>query len=762
MEHNYVLDLGFSQGKGAIAERQRRVVCLNKEFESDSDRRDYFRTQLTNALADVESQLAGRVASSASDVAEILSQIKHWPLGHRDQILRLAERMLEPDKSGDLLNRWRAAIGFPNGDLQRIVDLSDPPYFTACPNPFIAEIVRAFGTTFDERSSYQRDPHVSELRATERQAVYWFHPYHTKVPPDVIRGLIEHYTDKGALILDAFCGSGMTGVAARESGRNAIVADLSPIATFISGVNCTSHDWEQAVQTLRQIMDKSKAIWGHLYRTTDSQTNLEVNYFVWSDLFTCPDCSFVFPFFPHGVVHHGNKVETRDFFPCPSCGQELNVRRVKRILASGEKARALVWVNAGSGSERVNRKPTKADLALAAQVEAMTPDDWFPTDQINIAGYSAKLAQLGDKGITDVSKFLSKRNLIIFADLWSRVAKLPSDANRNLCFATLTSMFTVISERQGYFGGGGGMSGNFYMPIVRMEKNVYDTLQRKLSRVVDAERAKSNVAGHAFVSTQTATDLAGIPDSSIDYVYTDPPFGANIIYSELNLILEAWLQTTTADQTEAVIDSARNRTAEDYGALMLQAFSEYYRVLKPGRWITVEFHNTMADVWNIIQTSLGNCGFLIGEVGVLDKGTTTILGDIRPGSAKHDLLISAYKPERELEEKFALRAGTLAAVWDFVEAHLRHLPVVPVKDGKSEQIAERQDRFLFDRMLAFHLRRGVSVPISAADFYVELERRFRKYDGMYFLEDQLAEYQSALGAEATSATDTLRSAQTVS
>ena len=450
-----MLDLGFTRVKPGIAERRRQVVCLDKDFETDADRREYFRTRLRKALADVQSQLAGRPPGTLSDAVVAMSRIQAWPLGNPEQIRKLAERMLAPDKDGDLLARWKAAIGFPEGDIEQIVDLSDPPYFTACPNPFIGEIVGALGTRLEDDPLYQRDPHISELRASERQAVYWFHPYHTKVPPDVIRGLIEHYTNEGALVLDAFCGSGMTGVAARESGRNAIVADLSPIATFISGVNCTSHDWEQSVQTLRQIMDKSRAVWGHLYGTRDGNTKLDVNYYVWSDLFTCPECSFVFPFFPHGVVHHGNKVETRDFFPCPSCGQELNVRRVKRIIDSGAKARALVWVNAGSGAERVNRKPNKEDLDLAAEIDEITPDKWFPTDQLNVAGYSAKLAQLGDKGITDVSKFLSKRNLIIFADLWSRVAKLPSDANRNLCFATLTSIFTVISERQGYFGGWG-------------------------------------------------------------------------------------------------------------------------------------------------------------------------------------------------------------------------------------------------------------------------------------------------------------------
>ena len=105
-----------------------------------------------------------------------------------------------------------------------------------------------------------------------------------------------------------------------------------------------------------------------------------------------------------------------------------------------------------------------------------------------------------------------------------------------------------------------------------------------------------------------------------------------------------------------------------------------------------------------------------------------------------DLVISAYKPNDGLEARFKLRAGTEAGVWDFVRTHLKQLPVFVSNNGQAEAIAERQDFLLFDRMVAFHVQRSVTVPLSAAEFYAGLEHRFPLRDGMYFLPDQAAEY----------------------
>ena len=108
-----------------------------------------------------------------------------------------------------------------------------------------------------------------------------------------------------------------------------------------------------------------------------------------------------------------------------------------------------------------------------------------------------------------------------------------------------------------------------------------------------------------------------------------------------------------------------------------------------------------------------------------------------------DLVITAYKPTMEFERSFQLQAGTEFAAWDFVRQHLRQLPVVVRKGPLLETIAERQNFLLFDRMVAYHVQRGIGVPLSAAQCYAGLRQRFVERDSMYFLPEQVAEYDAA-------------------
>jgi len=231
-----------------------------------------------------------------------------------------------------------------------------------------------------------------------------------------------------------------------------------------------------------------------------------------------------------------------------------------------------------------------------------------------------------------------------------------------------------------------------------------------------------------------------MPDSSVDYVFVDPPFGANIMYSESSFLWEAWLKVRTNQMSEAIVNNTQHKGLSGYQSLMTGCFKELLRVLKPGRWMTVEFHNSQNAVWTSIQEALGHAGFVVADVRTLDKKQGTFKQVTTSGAVKQDLIISAYKPNGGLEDRFKLEAGTEQGVWDFVRSHLKQLPVFVSKDGQGEVIAERQNYLLFDRMVAFHVQRGVTVPLSAAEFYAGLAQRFSERDGMYFLPDQAAEY----------------------
>jgi hypothetical protein len=287
---------------------------------------------------------------------------------------------------------------------------------------------------------------------------------------------------------------------------------------------------------------------------------------------------------------------------------------------------------------------------------------------------------------------------------------------------------------------GGPLSNTLYIPPLSCEVDVIEKWHKTLKKFHAAKAVLSGVSSN-LVSTSSATSVL-LPNNSVGYIFTDPPFGGNIMYSEVNFLWEAWLGVATDNMPEAIENEVQRKGSFEYQELMTRCFHEFYRVLKPGHWMTVEFHNSKNRVWNAIQEALQRAGFVIADVRVLDKKHTTIYQDHAAGAVKQDLVISAYKANGGLEERFRLEAGSADGVWDFVRTHLNQLPVfVQSTDGKAEVIAERQNYLLFDRMVAFHVQRGVSVPMSAPDFYVGLAQRLPERDGMYFLAEQVAEYE---------------------
>ena len=130
----------------------------------------------------------------------------------------LREKLKDPE--------FRKIEGFPIGSDEDILALSDPPYYTACPNPFIADFIKRYGKPYDPNKPYSREPFAADVSEGKNDPIYNAHSYHTKVPHKAIMRYILHYTEPGDVVFDGFCGTGMTGVAARLCGSKQAVASL--------------------------------------------------------------------------------------------------------------------------------------------------------------------------------------------------------------------------------------------------------------------------------------------------------------------------------------------------------------------------------------------------------------------------------------------------------------------------------------------------------------------------------------------------------
>lgn len=674
------------------------------------------------------------------------------------------------------LDKVRNIEGFPIGEDEDIIALSDPPYYTACPNPFIKDFIEKYGKPYDEETDdYHREPFAADVSEGKNDPIYNAHSYHTKVPHKAIMRYILHYTDPGDIVFDGFCGSGMTGVAAQMCGnpdadpefkfkiekempyvkwgvRRAILNDLSPAATFIAYNYNTPVDVAEFEKEAKRILDECEKELGWMYETNHVDENGKqvydmtgpvkgkINYTVWSDVFICPNCGNEIVFWDAAVDEENKKV--KDVFKCSDCGMELKKTDCERAMelvyddglnkTVSMAKQVPVLINYTVGNKRYEKKPDKEDLEIIEKINNMKIPYWYPTDRM-IEGVES---QRNDKfGITHVHHFFTKRNLLVLAYIYNVLKK---DTKLFFYFTSVIQRASKLfrwSKNQA-----GPLSGTMYIASNVFETSIFSLLNNKFN-LYNVWKIKNN--NNVILNTASLTDICNIKENSIDYIFTDPPFGYNLNYSELNFIWEAWLKVKTSNKSEAIINKVQNKGLVEYQELMTKCFEEYYRVLKPNRWITVEFHNSRNSVWNAIQESLLRAGFIIADVRTLDKKQGSFKQVTTTSAVKQDLVISAYKPKENFKRRFLEKAGTEDTVWEFVREHLEKLPVVVYKNGMIEKIQEREPYLLFDRMVAYHIMNGLSVPIDAPDFYKGLEERFVERDGMYFLHDQVNEYDNA-------------------
>ena len=689
-----------------------------------------------------------------------------------------ARRTYFLEKLKEKLPELRQRPDFPLAEDEDILRLSDPPYYTACPNPFLAEFVARHGRRYDPDEPYHHEPFAVDVSAGKTDLLYRAHGYHTKVPHLAIVPSILHYTQPGDVVLDGFCGSGMTGVAAQWCGvappayrrtleqlwkaeereppawgaRRVVLGDLSPAATFIAANYNIPFDVGPFQAAAGRLLAEVEAEVGWMYETrhTDGRSTGRANYTVWSEVFSCPDCTGEIVFVDEALDKASRRIRTT--FPCPHCAVKLKKDNLVRSFetlsdpASGKPWKRIrlrpVLIDYTVDGKRCQKEPDDADLQVLDRVADLPlppemPTSAFPIDEM----YHG--SRLAPKGFTHVHHLFLPRAAHALAALWRRASACENHRLRTvLTFfveqAIWTSSLLNRFRPTGYSQVNQYLTGVYYVPSQHSELRPGYVLDGKfrLFRRVFEPMASCN--GAAMISTGdcAANDL---PADSIDYVFTDPPFGENLFYADLNYLVESWHRTCTRSDTEAIVDRPKGKEIADYQRLMQRCFEAYRRVLKPGRWITVVFHNSRNAIWNAIQEAMLAAGFVVADVRTLDKKQGSYR-QVTSTAVKQDLVISAYKPNGGLEDRFRLQAGTEDGAWDFVRTHLRQLPQFVPKDGRAEVIAERQNYLLFDRMVAFHVQRGVTVPLSAAEFCEGLAQRFSERDGMYFLPEQVAEY----------------------
>lgn len=468
------------------------------------------------------------------------------------------------------------------------------------------------------------EPYRQEVVGGKGSVYYRTHSYHTKVPPEGIIPMIEHYTDPGDIVLDPFCGSGMTGVAALLVGRRGQLSDLSPAAVHIATGYTTSVDVRTFDAAVTRLWAALGSLEEDLYGTDCGScgARARIEYTVWSDTLACPSCQVAILFWDAARTPSGSLTKS---LKCPSCATTFRKAQAVRL----KPAPVLVSVSCRSCRSRQQRPLTDGEMAAAVRPRRGEIADWYPTAPLEVWREMWR-GQHRDMGIATAADFFTDRNLQALAAVW-RVAG-ESTERQEMRFA-VSAVINRASRRYQWNPKRptNVLSGTLYVASLTYEFNVFSLLRRKLQSVRQLAVSLASAKGSCIVTQASATELAHVSDGSADYVFTDPPFGANIYYSDASFLWEAWLDDFTPTEQEAVVSTSLTpehggKTLDEYEKLMSSSFEQIARALKPGAWASVLFHNSDDAVWSSLERAIESADLHLESAVAFDKSQPSFKG----------------------------------------------------------------------------------------------------------------------------------------
>jgi len=238
---------------------------------------------------------------------------------------------------------------------------------------------------------------------------------------------------------------------------------------------------------------------------------------------------------------------------------------------------------------------------------------FYPKDRI--------LQYVKRSGKESIDQLFTKRALVILGSIILDINKVEHKETRNLLFLCFTSMLPNVSimipgDKEKVCGKSGWVISKLWAPKIHTEKNIFISFQSRFNKIFKGKKEISDKIKYenATIFNINAENIRRIKSGSIDYIFTDPPYGQNIAYFGLSMFWNSWLKNNVDYENEIIYDPYRNKLYDDYGTRMFRVFKELYRVLKNNSYMCFTFHNRDLNIWKIVIDAIKNSGFYLKGV----------------------------------------------------------------------------------------------------------------------------------------------------
>ncbi len=440
----------------------------------------------------------------------------------------------------------------------------------------------------------------------KHSSIYLMHKYWGKKPGDEIKNIIEKYSTENDVILDPFCGYGGLAIEGILSGRNVIINDLNPIANFIN--MCIL---EQNIN-----LDKFISIFNSIKK-----------------------------------IYEDFKIKWYTY----------NGYEIISILRNSKNVPLRIRVKNADNKLEEHIFTEDEIKQFVSEEDNYTIPHWYPNTIL------IDNSRIGAKNSMSISDLFPKRALICNSFLFNIINKLEDSAEKNLLLFTFTANIANCSKlvppikSRGEMSQGAWMTG-FYIGETYIENNVFHYFENRIKKTINGKKSylnsckSCNNLGKYKITNQDAKNLE-LDNLSIDFVFTDFPYGDTVPYFEQSQLWNSWLGLSVDYENEIVISdsNSRQKKIDNFTQDIAVAISEISRVLKDGRYLVFTFHSLYGNEWSAIVNALKNNNFKFVECKSLIQKTFSPRQLNRKNTIKGDMIVIYQKVsslETEIKSNF--------------------------------------------------------------------------------------------------------------
>lgn len=617
-----------------------------------------------------------------------------------------------------------------------------------------------------------KNPIRKNVQALPHTPQYKMHKYFARRPYNVFSNLVEYYTDPGQIILDIFCGGGVTVFEGCKLARNVIGVDLNPLATFVTKMQMFNGDLKALESAITSFIEKSVEPLNSAYNIDIKDRTVKAKWLEWAYVVSCPICHSDI------VLSEENKVKN-GVYKCPNtkCKCSKGVARTQCISKSALPLRMKILGETSSQQQIhfFSSKESKGILNTEKKFKKELPSLEYPSFEFPMDWDRQKEDKLLEKGVARYGDLFSNRNLTLLSKIFKDIKAEKKKGNKYadylyFIFSSTLRYTNKMSKVTENWEGGNPICMDkhaYYLPNSFIENNVVEvfkdrahtilkgcafscaTLPSKCHEVSSFDFRKNSA--NYWVINGSSDDLP-LKDESVDVVITDPPYGSNVQYAELSVVWNAWFQLYANKsqyiyrEKEAVSNRKRNfkgaKDESDYERILKGIFSEAYRVLKPNSYMVFTFNNKNLNVWLAMLRAVAKSGFSLPENGVLFQDFISSYKNTShlkyAGNVQGDFIYSFVKTS-----KCRIESMEGMSIEQIIDASISKVIDKVLKNSKANISSEELYKHLFsilakNIMQLITYKQSINEDVEFLDFEEKsidrhLEKRLRYHDGYWYL-----------------------------